>query len=290
MDVEQMGLFAEDHLSLRDNLAIVAGVRADHYDVERYDNRADVRSTSDYDAIGGNIGIVFNPTEQTALYAQYAMGSDPVNSFASISEAQQSFHLSDGQQFEVGFKQSFLESRGEWTVSAFDIVKQDLLTTSLIDPTLTEQVGQQSSQGVEASFVLSLGNWQINANGTLLKAQYDNYVTSIDGVATSLAGNVPTNVPEKSANIMLFWQFASDWQFRTVYQYVGKKYANSTNTAAIDGKSVVNIGTTWQASQSTSIDLRIDNLFDEIYPTWGSTTQWMLGSPRSVALSVRMTL
>lgn len=290
MNVQQFGAFAEDRLELRDDLSVVAGLRYDLYDVERYDNRTGVTTRSDYKAPGWNVGVVYKPVELLSVYAQYAVASDPVNSFASIGASEQSFHLSDGRQIEIGVKQSFMNGRGEWTLAAYDIVKKDLLTTSLIDPTLTEQVGRQSSRGFEATAALAAGNWLFKINGTVLKAKYDKYVTTVGGLATSLAGNVPTNVPEKGANLMVFWKLLPEWQLRSTYQYVGESFADSTNRSVIGKKSAVNFGLSWQTSAKTKLDLRLDNAFDEIYPTWGSTTQWMLGAPRSVTLSANINL
>jgi iron complex outermembrane receptor protein len=36
----------------------------------------------------------------------------------------------------------------------------------------------------------------------------------------------------------------------------------------------------------TTLSLRVYNLFDTVYATSGSTTQWLLGMPRSVMLSL----
>ncbi|CCD01839.1 protein of unknown function (plasmid) [Azospirillum baldaniorum] len=84
----------------------------------------------------------------------------------------------------MGVKQSFLEGRGEWTLAAYHIVKDKLLTTDPNRPGITVQVGQQSSRGLEAS--LSLGLWEGvrgDVNGALLRTKYDDFIQTVSGRA-----------------------------------------------------------------------------------------------------------
>jgi iron complex outermembrane receptor protein len=106
----------------------------------------------------------------------------------------------------------------------------------------------------------------------------------------SLAGNVPVNVPEKSANVMLFWDPAPAWQARAVMRYVGRRFADNTNVAAslIPSYAVLDLGARWKVRPKLNIDLRLDNALDEIYADSGSTTAWLLGQPRSVSVSTNI--
>lgn len=87
----------------------------------------------------------------------------------------------------MGVKQSFLEGRGEWTLAAYHIVKDKLLTTDPNRPGITVQVGQQSSRGLEAS--LSLGLWEGvrgDVNGALLRTKYDDFIQTVVSVVWRL--------------------------------------------------------------------------------------------------------
>lgn len=290
MHVNQVAGFAENRLSLTDRLSFVVGVRRDHYHVNRFDDLVLARTISDHDGTGWNVGAVHDLLPGLAVYAQYAVGSDPVNSFSSIAANQQGFNLSPGRQAEAGIKQSAWNNRIEWTFAGYRLVKEDLLTPALVNPSLTEQVGRQSSRGVEASFALGAGPVRVIANGTVLKAQFDEFRASIGGVAVSLAGNVPLNVPEKSANLMLFWNAAPALELRSVLRHVGRRFADNTNVAAsrIPSYSVLDLGARWRVRPRLSVDLRLDNALDEVYADSGSTTAWQLGPPRAVTLSTNV--
>ena len=69
-------------------------------------------------------------------------------------------------------------------------------------------------------------------------------------------------------------------------QIVGRQWSDSANTVSRDAYTVVNGGLQWKPDANTTVSLRVYNLFDMVYATSGSTTQWLLGMPRTVMLSL----
>jgi iron complex outermembrane receptor protein len=291
MRVNQVAIFAENRLRAAERLSIVFGVRQDHYDVNRFDNRLSRTTVSDHDGTGWNAGAVVDVAAGIVVYGQVAMATDPVNSLSSISADQQGFNLSPGRQAEGGVKQSAFGGRVEWTFAAYRLVKEDLLTPSLIDPSRTEQVGEQSSRGVEGSVAVRLGTVRIDVNGTVLDARFDEFFASVGGRAVSLAGNVPLNVPERSANVLVFWDATPALQFRSSARYVGQRFADNTNAAAarIPSYTVLDLGARWQVRPNLSLDLGLDNALDEVYADSGDAFAWLLGRPRAVTIGTSIT-
>lgn len=285
LDLERTGVFFENHLTLSERWSVVAGLRHDRYRTEREDRQSNKITNGKVSGTSASLGVVFNPVADVALYGQVATAQDPVTSLASIGANQQGFGLSAGRQVELGLKQSLWGGRLDWTLAAYHLVKKDLLTANLANPTLQEQVGQQSSRGIEASASTRLGKWRLEINGTLLDPKFDDFSAQVGGAARQLAGNVPMTVPKRSANLAAFWNFAPDWSARTALQYVGQRYVNNTNTASLPSYTVVNAGIHWRATKGVSLDLRLDNVFDKSYATQGSEVQWILGRPRTLWLS-----
>lgn len=285
MRLNQVGLFVENRLMFSEQLSAVVGLRADKYRNNRLDLLNGKQTRSKLDALGTSLGLVYSPQPNTSLYGQVATASDPVNSLASIGANQQGFNLSDGRQIEVGFKQATADNRFEWTVAAYHLVKKDLLTPSLANPSISEQVGQQSSRGLEASLSARLGAWQFVVNGTVLDPKFDDFKAQSGATVISLAGNVPINVHKKAANLMAFWDIAPGWKANGVLRYVGERFTNNTNTAAMPGYSIVNLGLTWAATPQTKVSLQLENVFNKVYATQGSTTQWLLGRPRAASVT-----
>lgn len=285
LDLERSGVFFENHLTLSERWSVVAGLRHDRYSTDREDHQTQRVSNGKVSGTSASLGVVFTPLPDLALYGQVATAQDPVTSLASIGANQQGFGLSAGRQVEIGLKQSLWGGRFDWTLAAYHLGKKDLLTANLANPTLQEQVGQQSSRGIEASASTRLGAWRLEVNGTLLDPKFDDFSAQVGGAARQLAGNVPMTVPKRSANLSAFWSFAPDWTARTSLQYVGQRYVNNTNTASLPAYSVVNAGINWRATQGVTLDLRLDNVFDKSYATQGSEVQWILGRPRTLWLT-----
>lgn len=286
----QYALFAEDRLSLTPQLALVGGIRYDAPTIERWDLVTGSGYTKDVHATSWRTGAVYEVVPGLALYGQYATAVDPVGNLISLSPAQKDFALSTGRQIEIGVKQSFLDGRGEWTLAAYRLVKDKLLTTDPNQPAVTVQVGRQSARGLEAS--LSLDLWEgvrVDVNGALLRAKYEDFTQTMSGRAVSYAGNVPTGVPERTANAWASWAFLPGWEARAGVQYVGKTYADAANTSVRPSYTVVNAGLDYRPTDNSKLSLRAFNLFDEVYAVAGGTTSWVLGRPRSAELAFSMT-
>src|SRR6185436_7870806 len=156
------------------------------------------------------------------IYAQYATAIDPVANACCISAAQLDYAMSEGKQTEIGLKQSAWDGRLEWTLAAYDITKNKLLTPNPNDLGSSIQVGEQSSRGVEASIAVSFAEtWRIELNGTVLRARYEDFSEVVNGKSESRKGNRPINTPERSANLWLTWAFLPHWNAQAGARYVG---------------------------------------------------------------------
>ncbi|MGY3583561.1 iron complex outermembrane receptor protein [Bradyrhizobium sp. USDA 4341] len=291
--VNQYALFAEDRLSLTDQLSLVTGVRYDRPEVDRTDYKTPANSfETTLSGTSWRTGLVYEPIKNLAFYGQYAVGVDPVSNLISLSTSQKTFQLATGKQTEIGVKQSFWGGRGEWTLAGYEIVKTGLTIPDPSNPTagLALQIGQQSSRGVEGTIGLALNDgWRVDANLALLRARYDNNSQVVGGKVVSYNGNVPVNVPQQVSNVWLTWDFAPNWSVYGGVQIVGAMYSDLANTQLRPGYNVVNGGIRWKPDDRTTVAFRVYNLFDKVYAvTSNGTGQWLLGMPRTAELSVNV--
>jgi iron complex outermembrane receptor protein len=286
--VDQVAGFLEDRLALAKNLSVVVGARSDHYAVNLYTIATQLTTDSSYNPLGWHVGMVYDVVPGVALYGQYAVASDPVNSLPSIPATQQTFTLSKGWEEEAGLKGT--SKRFAWTLAAYHIVKNNLMTPAVDNPNVSVQVGEQSSRGVEASGGLRLGTLRVDANGSILKAYFDDFTEVVAGTLESLAGNIPLDVPERTANLRALWDAAPGWQFRAMLRYVGRRYSDNDDlaTTLMPAYHVLDLGMRWKATPKLTFDVRLDNVFDDIYAETGSTTQWILGEPRAASLAANV--
>jgi iron complex outermembrane recepter protein len=289
----QYAVFAEDRFSITEQLSLIGGIRQDEPTVERTDYISSISGSFEkaYHATSWRAGAVYEPIKNLAFYGQYSVAVDPVSNLITMSGVNRDFQLSTGKEIEVGVKQSFWGGRGEWTLAAYQIVKNNLLARDPINPMNTNpvQIGQQSSRGIEASVGFALDHgWRIDASTALLRANYDDFIQVVGGIAVNFAGNLPVNVPQTVSNIWATWAFAPSWSANAGILIVGKTYADAANTVAMPAYSVVNAGVQWKPDLCTTVSFRVYNVFDTVYATSGTTSQWLLGMPRTAQLAINV--
>ena len=285
----QAALFAEDRLMLNAQWSVLAGLRYDHIDLKRRDLVADETAfRTTYNNVGWRLGTVYDVLPTVAVYAQYAQAADPIGSLLLLSPANKGYELSQGKQVEIGVKQTFWDNKGQWTLAAYHITKNNLVTRDPNDPALRIQVGEQSSRGIEATLGVELTPaWRLDLNAVALRARYDDFTESAGGVAVSRNGNVPTDVPERVANAWLSWKFAPQWTASAGVRYVGKRYADAANRLEMAGYTTTNLALQWEPRRDLSLALRAFNVFDRQYAetAYYNQTQWLIGEGRRVELS-----
>ncbi|KJK14996.1 TonB-dependent siderophore receptor [Pseudomonas sp. 2(2015)] len=275
-------LFAENRTQLSERWSLVTGIRRDQNHIDRNNLVNDTRS--DRSLNGGNwrAGLVFAVNEQLSLYGQYSTSEDGVSDLVTLSPTQQQFDLTEAKQTEFGLKQLFWDGRGEWTLAAYHIVKKKLLVDNP-DTHQKEQAGQQTSDGLEATLELALANqWQVSANASVVRAKYDDFDQVVNGQSVSRAGNRPSNVPRRTANLWVSKGFGDDVDAGLGLRYVDERYANTANSQSVPGFTVVDANLGWQVLPDVRLGLQLNNLLDRRYAaTAHSGEQWLMGQPRS---------
>ncbi len=283
----QFSLFAENRTQLTERLSLVTGVRRDQVHIQR-DNLVD-GSSADRSLSGDNwrAGLVFALTPELSLYGQYATSTEGVNNLLTLNVGQQRYDLSEARQSEIGLKQMLMDGRGEWTLAAYHIVKQKLLSQTS-PGAAAEQVGQQSSDGVEATLELALGEvWQLSANAAFVRARYDDFSETAGSVLMDRSGNRPINVPKRTANLWLSKDLSQGVDAGIGARYVDARYADTANSAQVPSYTVVDAIIGWQVQPDVRLGLELNNLLDRQYATTASSDgqQWYLGAPRSLLVT-----
>lgn len=281
----QYAVFVDNVLELNQHWHVVAGVRRDEMNFEREDlARSNGQPAefmdADFSGTSWRLGGVYKPTANTSLYAQYSTAVDAIQSLLSATDP--SLDLAEGEQFEVGIKQQWLDGRLQYTLSLYDITKSDLLSR---DPGgIQRQIGEQSSRGVEFEvFWRPVDQFSVEFNLALTNPEYEEFVSN----AVDYSGNTPRSVPEKTANLWLSWQFAPAWSVAGGARYVGERYLNDANTAELPDYTVFDATVQWQVNRNTRLSLRGKNLSDTrdyVLAPYGN--QWILADGRSVEVGV----
>ncbi|CDG83148.1 TonB-dependent receptor [Janthinobacterium agaricidamnosum] len=290
VNAHQYALFIEDHVKLNGQWSLIGGLRYDHDDVSRRDVIHPAASfDKTFSNLGYRLGTVFDISAHSALYGQYSVASDPLGPLLFTNASRAAFDLARGKQIEVGFKQAFWDKQGDWTVSAYRIVKNHLLTRDPGNINQSIQVGQQSSRGLEATFsVAPNADWKLEGNAALVRARYDDFAEASAGQLLSRDGNTPTDVPKRTANLFAHYRLASNWTAIASLHHVGQRNADIANTLKMPSYSTTDLALRWQLAAATSLTLRGYNVFNQRYAetAYYNQTQWLLGADRRAELQL----
>lgn len=286
---ETTALYVEDVFELTDAWKLVGGLRYDEIDVERKSYTGAPTFTKSYYPLTGRFGAVYAVSPEFNLYASYSRAAQPVSQLVSLSASQDEFSLQKGIQYEVGGKATLWNGRVDLTVALFDIEKQDLLTSEVVNGVrINSQIGAQVSQGLEVALSIALGDgWHVDANyARTWTAEFEDFYENLGSGVISRAGNTPPNVPKTVAGLFVVKDLGS-WQFTTGVRHVGERPANNNNGIWLDSYTTIDasVGYRWDAVMLT---LRGRNLTDEEYAEWASGGGLMqrLAEPRSAELGL----
>ncbi len=281
--------FAENALDITPQWKLITGLRTDRLTLDSTTIQTGATNNKTYIPVTGRAGIVWKSSDALSLYTQYATGVDPLNgslpNLGNLSEK-----LTKGKQIEFGAKGALPSARGEWTVSTYRIQKTDILSRDAASPTVTQQIGQQSSTGVELALAMEpVRGWSVDANLAVLRARFDSFNELVGAALVSRNGNKPINVPETTANIWNSYRFAPQWQAGFGVQYVGERAANTANTLSIPSYITFDALLRREVSRNFNLALSVNNLTNKDYALSApnSGAQWLLGSPRTVMLTAR---
>ncbi|MCL4068683.1 TonB-dependent receptor [Pseudomonas sp. GX19020] len=290
--LDQRAVFLENRTDLGQGLTLSLGLRQDWFDLSREGIATPATSfDASYKAPSARVALSWAANETTVVYGQLAWSTDPVNMpLMDYATNFRDFDLTTGRQFEIGMRQSFADGRAEWSLTAYDIVKRNVPVLAPGSFTL-QQAGQQSSRGIElAASATVTDTLRLSGNIARTKARFDDF-TFFDFNTFSwvdYSGNVPILVPETSANLWASWGFADAWTAHLGVQFVGKAWYDYANTEKRGSFSLINAGLDWQAGETSTLSLRVTNLFDKsyaayLYPEKG---QVVLGAPRRFELQL----
>ncbi|MDR5884135.1 TonB-dependent receptor [Caballeronia sp. LZ032] len=285
----QYAFFAEDRLAITPRWSIVGGLRYDHASVNRDDLINGGAFTKVFPNTSWRIGSVYDITPTLAVYGQYSVAADPLSSLLMLNASKANFTLATGRQIEVGIKQSFLNGKADWTLAAYRIVKNNLVTADPLNPNNSIQVGQQSSRGIEATLGAEVArDWRIDANVSILRAKYDDFDESTGSGVVSRAGNVPVSAPQRLANLWVSWRFLQEWTGIAGLKYVGKRYADTANQIEMPSYTTVDLALAWTPRKNTTVTARAYNVFNRHYvqSAYYDETQFLLGNDRRLELLV----
>jgi len=198
---DNVALYFQNLIEITPTLKFLAGGRFDW--VDSFDRDLETRTTNNETSdseFSPRLGIVYQPTNTTSLYASWTNSFNP--QIFGRSRNNEAFIPETGEQFEVGIKQELFDNRLSATLAYFDITRNNVLTTDPLDTDFSVQTGEQKSRGLELDIAGEiLPGWKVIATYTYTDA-YVSEDNDPETVNDRLAG-----VPYNSASLWTTYEF-----------------------------------------------------------------------------------
>jgi iron complex outermembrane receptor protein len=272
-EVSEWAVFGEAQFQLGDSVALVAGLRHDDYDTSIWRSGGRLGIEQQADPTTGRLGVVFDLSDDTALYAQYGTGAThPSAGVVTSSLANSGAKMIESEQVEVGLKHQVEGTGFQWNLAVFDIVKNNVLYADLStpDPSDVITVPEQSSQGLEVGFTYAASSsFQLYGNAAVMSTEDDT------------GERPPFYIPEDTYNIGMAWTIGDSFRILADARYVGDRFGAIT----MPSYTVVDASARWDLNDKLGLTLKADNIFDELYTTSNYYDEtWLIGRPQTLSL------
>ncbi|MBZ9557447.1 MULTISPECIES: TonB-dependent siderophore receptor [unclassified Modicisalibacter] len=281
--LEETGVYSKLTLRPWQSLALIAGGRVSHYDLDYADRAADDRQDRSDDAFTPYAGLVYDLDARHSLYASYSQVFKPQTGHDADGDL---LEPREGEQYEVGIKGSYFGGDLNGRLSAFRLYDENR-AASPDDPGASYSVatGKMRIQGAEFEVTGSLTEqWDLIAGYTYLDTEVQTASTARDDGVFLLMPN----------HIVNLW---------TQYGFVGGALDglhvgggvtamsdfSSSNGVEAPGYAVVDAMLGYDFTSHVSGQLNVNNLLDREYynRVGGVNTFNMVGAPANVVASLR---
>lgn len=263
--LRQTGIYLQDQIALG-GLRAVLGVRHDWTDQETGNLLARTSSDQSSDTTSYRAGLLYLFDNGIAPYASYSTSFEPV---IGADAGGNPFRPTEAQQYEIGLKYQPAGLDALFTVSAFDIRQQNVLSPGSV-PGFNIQQGEIHSRGLEFEARGKVtGNIELIAALSLLDTKVS------ESSDASVIGNRPQAVPRYYGSLWVNYAVDSGMleglSLGGGIRFVGSSYGNDANTVKAAGYTLLDAALRYDFGAKTpelkglEATLNITNLLDKDY-------------------------
>jgi iron complex outermembrane recepter protein len=276
-------VYAQDQVDLTAQWKALFGVRFDRYDQSLSNYRRGVSSAQSLSATSPRVGLVYEPSKSTSLYATAAKGFRP-NSGISVDNT--GFPAETSKAYEIGAKLDSADGKFSSTIALFSISKNNVLTINPANIDFSIPAGEVASKGLEID---ASGEVMRNVRLSAAYAYTDSKVTKGDTAFPT--GSAFPNVPKHSGNILLVRNFALGTGFASIgagVNYVGERYGDVAFASSfkLPSYATVRLISSYSPSKQLRLAFNVDNLFNKAYYASSYSQVWVApGTERTATLT-----
>lgn len=286
--LQQTGVYIQDQLSL-DGFHLLLGARYDWMKQDTDNRLAGTTSSQSSQSPSYRAGLLYKFDSGVAPYVSYSTSFEPT---VGVDASGAPFRPTEGKQWEVGIKYEPTFVKALFTVSAFHIRQENVLTPDSVTGFNVQQ-GEVRSRGLE-----------FEARGSVTKnLELIGALTVIDTEVTksttaSTVGKRPQAAPDHYGSLWANYAFDNGvldgLALGIGVRVVGSSYADDANTLKTKGYTLVdaslryNLEKVSPSLRGTEATLNATNLFDrEYYSSCSSNFFCQYGNGTQVLVGLR---
>jgi catecholate siderophore receptor len=281
-----LSAYIQDQLAFGDHVELIAGLRWDRFDLETT-NLAGTLTTRVDEKVSPRVGLIVKPVEDLSLYASYATSFLPQSGdqFFLIAPSDQAFAPEKFTNIEIGAKW-LIDPKLFLTAALFQLDRTNTKGPSPADPTLVALVGESRAKGIELNLVGEiLPFWQANIGYTYLDGEIRTTTSSAP------AGRRLEQLPEHQFTAWNHVQLTEQFSLGLGLIYQDEQFASLSNAVTLPDYWRVDAAAYYDISEQVSLQLNIENLFDEAYyPSAHGDNNIQPAEPFSARIGVRVRL
>ncbi len=278
------GVFIQDLIGLNDQLKLMLGVRYDYFDFSTTNKLTKEHRNVKDGSFSPNVGLVWQPLPEHSFYTSYSKSFAPFGGQMGVNQVTGSTDVTKmdkepqyNEQYEIGVKSEWLDSRLNTQFSVFDIRKNNIRykPNPNEQPDVWATAGQHQSRGLEFSFIGRV------LDNVFVRGGYGYTDTKVkeDKQKPEQEGNYLANTSKNTGNLFVRYLPTEQWYTEVGVTYVGSYYPNINNQVKMEGFNRVDAAIGYSADP-WNVTLAVNNLTNKEY--WRSDS--MPGTPRNVLL------
>ncbi|WP_370032621.1 TonB-dependent receptor [Qipengyuania mesophila] len=283
--LETLSFYAQEQLQIGDHIELVGGLRWDRFDLQTLDVKGGVSGSRVDEKVSPRLGVIVKPTPDVSVYASYAESFLPQagDQFLLLSPTAAQFEPEKFTSYELGVKWAPL-AKVLVTAAVFRLERSKTpYTDPLGNTTLT---GESRVDGFEIGAVGEVTDfWKANIGYTYL-----------DGELRSASDFGPAGLrlqqtPKHQIAAWNRFDVTEALGFGIGVIHQSDQYASFSNDVVLPGYWRVDAAAYYTVSERFSVQLNIENLFDEsYYPSAHGDNNIQPAEPFSARIGVRLAL
>lgn len=268
--LKNQALYVFDTISLTPQWDVSMGLRHDWLSGETIDKDSNERQSTRDKELSGRAGVVYKPTSNGRVYLAYGTSFTPsaenLATSGSLPRGDSSEDLSPekSKTWELGSKWEFIDGRLGVDGALFRVDKDNVREQDANND--LKLAGEQRVQGVELGITGQLTDaWGVYANYTYLDSETRKSVAEPQENGRDPVGHSLGNTPDHSFNLWSTYDIVQNLQLGYGARFVGKRNVDSDVAGTVNSYWVHNAMLAYRVTNNLSVQLNVNNLFDEEY-------------------------